>query len=191
MATLAQTLNNLATNIEAMNKFFKTFAEQQAAKNYQLQQFGLEGVTAINTTNIQEFLALAAGIGIGYRVQQWIRRNLRFRVVGWTGRALAGLLVFFVGQKLNNKLVMLFGQGMVASGVGMFIQGATRGILREEELYEDEDLEEEFYEDEEEEEEIPIYEDTEEIEDVARTMALAENDIEAIAHKIALGELLS
>lgn len=189
MATLAQTLNSLAQNVEAMNKFFKTIAEKyELQREHQLQQFGLEGVTAINTTNIQEFLALAAGIGIGYRVQQWIRKNLRFRVVGWTGRALAGLLVFFVGQKLNNKLVMLFGQGMVASGVGMFIQGATRGILREEELYEDEEEEEEIpaiYEDEEEEEL-----EEEKAEEVAKSLALAENDVEAIAEKIALGELL-
>lgn len=118
------TADDVIKEIEAMKKELLEALSGKESKQ-ELNEFIPVGeLTAINTTNVQEFLALTAGAGLGDPIKEkaegWLG-GFQGILAGNTGKAILGAgIAMFLGKQ--NKTIKLFGQGMLIDAVGDFIK---------------------------------------------------------------------
>lgn len=126
------TADDVIKEIEAMKKELLEALSGKESKQ-ELNEFIPVGeLTAINTTNVQEFLALAAGAGLGDPIKEkadgWLG-GFKGILAGNTGKAILGAgIAMFLGKQ--NKTIKLFGQGMLIDAVGDFIKDFAGQFLK-------------------------------------------------------------
>lgn len=129
------TADDVIKEIEAMKKELLEALSGKESKQ-ELNEFIPVGeLTAINTTNVQEFLALAAGAGLGdpikEKAEEWLGgfQGILGILAGNTGKAILGAgIAMFLGKQ--NKTIKLFGQGMLIDAVGDFIKDFAGQFLK-------------------------------------------------------------